>query len=239
MRNKDTDVFKRDSLTVKRKEKGTVRMAISIIVFTALSFALCYFRFSIPHFPKFLTIDFSAFTELLAAIAYGPIIAGVICILKTALHMALVKGAVISDTAMLLVELVFVLIAGYYYHKTVFSKKHKNQKHKIHRRKVIIKGGFMGMLPALIIQFVLADSFVFPMLYKYYRNVGYSYKDVLFEYNSSLHNFFPDFSQLTSIRRGILIFNIPTTFVKLTVITLLTAFIYPIISPYLHFRKKG
>ena len=84
MANNNTDVFKSDSLTVKLKEKGTLRMAGSIIVFTAISLVLCYYHFTLPFLPNFITIEFSVFPEFLAAIAYGPIIAAIVCLLKTA-----------------------------------------------------------------------------------------------------------------------------------------------------------
>lgn len=235
MPNKDMFDFNRDSISANRKYKHKMRIALSIILFTAISFVLCYFHFGLPFLPSFITIEFSALPEFIASIAYGPIIGAIVCLLKTAIHITVVDSAIISDTASLFVELAFIVIAGAYYHYTVFGKG-KNKK-TIHRRKTIIKGGFIGMLPALIIQFLAANFFVFPMLDKHYGKVGYSFADVLIGYNDAFHKISPDLPELKAIWQGILAFNIPISFIKLTLVILITALIYPVVSPYLHFKK--
>ena len=109
MQNKDTNVFDRDSTSVNRKDKHTTRVAISIIAFTAISFVMRYFSLKIPFMPSFISIEFSVFPELIATIAYGPIIGATVCLLKTAIHIGIVETALISDISSLLVEILFFL----------------------------------------------------------------------------------------------------------------------------------
>ena len=90
-------------------------------------------------------------------------------------------------------------------------------------------------------------DFVFPKLDWNYRYNGYSTAEIIEKYASSLDaisKHLPEaiasaLPKITEIWQGILFFNLPFTFVKLIIAMLITDLIYPIISPYLHFRKKA
>ena len=246
--NHDTNVFYGAWEKTSRKTKKAIRIFLSIFIFTALSLGLCFLRFNMPLAPDFLSGDFSVLPELIASIAYGPIIGGVVCLLKFALHIIIVPTAWISDIANFFVEEAFILTASVFYLKKHFhrKKKNKNGKTRQFRRKRIIIGSLIGIIPALIIQFITNYYFVFPMLEKYYGQYGYTQADILQKYASSLDAISKHLPQaiasalpkITEIWQGILFFNIPFTLVKLIIAMLVTALIYPIISPYLHFRKK-
>ena len=246
--NHDTNVFFGAWEKTSRKTKKAFRIFLSIFVFTGLSLGLCFLRFNMPLAPDFLSGDFSVLPELIAAIAYGPIIGGAVCLLKFVLHIVIVPTAWISDIANLFVEEAFIITASVFYYKKQFHKKERNKqgKKRQYRRKRIIIGSLLGIIPALIIQFITNYYFVFPMLEKYYGQYGYTQADILQKYASSLDAISKHLPQaiasalpkITEIWQGILFFNLPFTLVKLIIAMLITALIYPIISPYLHFRKK-
>ena len=125
--NHDTNVFYGAWEKTSRKTKKAIRIFISIFLFTALSLGLCFLRFNMPLAPDFLSGDFSVLPELIAAIAYGPIIGGVVCLLKFAIHMTIVPTAWISDIANLFVEEAFIITASVFYLKKHFHKKRKKQ----------------------------------------------------------------------------------------------------------------
>ena len=247
--NNDTNVFFGALGNPSRKTKKAFRIFLSIFVFTGLSLGLCFLRYNVPLAPDFLSGDFSVLPELIASIAYGPIIGGVVCLLKFALHIVIVPTAWISDIANLLVEEAFIITASLFYYKKKLHKKKKDKKGKTRqfRRKRIIIGSLIGIIPALIIQFFMNKDFVFPWLEKQYGQYGYMKADVIQKYASSLESIskhLPEaiasaLPKITEIWQGILFFNIPFTLVKLIIAMLITALIYPVISPYLHFRKKA
>ena len=220
-------------------------MIISTILFSGISFALFVFRISIPYVPSFLATDFSVLFELLAAIAYGPIIGAVVCLLKTVLCVIFVNASAISAFLNFLVETTFVAIAGYYYSRSaaiVNIEKHP----KMQRRQRIFMGALIGVIPALAVQFVLTNNYVFRMFEKYYASYGYtkemfvksyaqSARIIVAHLPESLGALVPEIDELW---KGILMFNTPITLAKYIVVTLVVMLIYPFISHILHFTKK-
>ncbi|MBR4241525.1 MAG: ECF transporter S component [Eubacterium sp.] len=257
MSKKDTDVFKRDSLTVKFMEKSAVRMALSIIIFTAFALALNFLRIKLPYYPNFITVDFSIFAELLATIAYGPLIGIAVSLLKNLLHIAITDNAFSADLVSFITSVVFLLIVGEYYSYKIYPHKKRKkrsgegsnggEKAKIHRRGTIIKGGLIALIPTLAIQFAMLNYYLFPTYDRKYGRMGFSADSVLAQYAecaAALAKKFPGavgnfLLGLDKLWQYLLVFNIPATALKLILVSLIIALIYPVISPYLHFRKKA
>ena len=230
-----------------RRDKKSFRIFLSIFIFTGVSLGFCFLRFHMPFAPDFIKFDISVFFELLAAIAYGPLIGGIICLLNFALHIVIVPEAFMSDLANFFVEETFILIASVYYYRTDARKKDKDGKTRRYRRKRIIIGSLLGIIPVPVIQFIGNKNHVFPWLSKHYAQYGYSEAEIIQKYASSIEEISRHLPKalasalpnITEMWQGILFFNVPTTFLKLLVISFITALIYPHISPYLHFRKKA
>ena len=261
--NKDTISYKRKSISEEVQKKSVSRLIISIVVFTGLSFGMSYFRMKIPLAPSFIMVDFAAFFEFIAAIAYGPVISVIICFLKSLLGALIESNNAYSVAANFFVEAVFVGIAGFYYQRNVVKKKPNTAKSNSRvrtdyikeadkaesikkRRKGIFIGSLIGMPVSVIIQFFATVYFVFPTLEKLYSNYGYTRESIIENYADSaaaIASHLPKgiasiIPEITEIWQGTLMFNVPISIVKLLFITLLTMLIYPYISPYLHYRKK-
>lgn len=242
-------VYERKHVGQENKTKNIIRLFISMIIFIILAEALCFIRSRIPLMPNFITIEFSVFFELLAAIAYGPIVGIVVCFVKAVINAAFINSAAITDLTNFFVEAVFVGIAGVYYSERAIVRisEYKEDEAKKNRRKRIFFGGVLGTIPAMIIQYFLTGELVFPMLEKYYGSYGYTRDALLFSYaqsGKSIVAHLPGalgerFPEITNLNTGILVLNLPITFAKLIMITVLIMIIYPYISPYLHFMKKS
>ena len=108
-------------------EKSAVRMALSIIIFTAFALALNFLRIKLPYYPNFITVDFSIFAELLATIAYGPLIGIAVSLLKNLLHIAITDNAFSADLVSFITSVVFLLIVGEYYSYKIYPHKKRKK----------------------------------------------------------------------------------------------------------------
>ena len=154
----------------------------------------------------------------------------------------------ISCISNFVIETAFIVTASVYYYK----KKYKNAEReggevRQYRRKRIITGSFLGIVPALIIQAFSSYFFVFPMLERLYGSKGYTKAFFIQDYQNAVDAISQRFPglfgkilpEMTNLWQGILIFNTPATFLKFLSVALITALIYPVISPYLHFNLRA
>lgn len=97
---------------------------IKISLLVAISVLLMYFDFPIiPAFP-WLQIDLSEMPALIGGFAYGPLMGGIIVVLKVILRFFL-KGtgtAFIGEIANIIVGLALVVTAAYIYHRNKSKK---------------------------------------------------------------------------------------------------------------------
>ena len=239
----------REGSELKTVDKRVFEIFLSIAVFSVLAFLLSrYSRFSISFLPKFISIDYSVFAELLASIAYGPIIGVAVCLIKSVLRWFFTNEAYFSVITNFVTNSLFVGIAGLYYFKAVTpNKKRKKQEEKeVHRRKTILVGSLLGMIPAVIAQFILTNTFVFPMFNKLYGDMCYSLNDIFSYYAQSVSAVSPRLphalssllSKVSSLWQYTVLINAPVTLFKFLTVTIVLAVIYPYISPYIHLRFK-
>jgi riboflavin transporter FmnP len=243
--NQNTNVFIGAYDNSEFRKVKAFRMFLSIIVFTGLSLGLHFLRYKTPWGPSFITVDFSVFTEFVAAIAYGPIIGTVVCLLKFILVAVIKPASIASDIANFLVEAAFIITASLFYYKKNFrnSDNEKDGTVRLFRRRRIIIGSLIGIIPALIVQFITNLFIVFPLLERFYASYGYTKEEFLKQYQLAvdvLTEHSPGLlgkvlPEITDLWQGVLLFNLPATFMKLLAVSLITALIYPAISPFLHF----
>ena len=209
-----------------------------------ISVALYFLRFRIPFLPRIFSIELSVLPELVVSIAYGPLYGLAICFVKTAIHVVFNPENLVTDTSGFIYESVFIGIAGIIYLNRMFPKKFRPAKRKVkrYREKSIVIASLVGSAASVIVMFFLTYYLVYPFLMKNYPAV-YTEESVLNYYTVSLDSMRNMFSQvgflfpkINRIWQGILLFNLPVTFMKYVFVTLLTLIIYSTISPVLHFR---
>ncbi|MBE6740692.1 MAG: ECF transporter S component [Ruminococcaceae bacterium] len=224
------------------------RMAIVMSILTVIATALRFASFRLPFLPDFLTMDFSSLPEVIASIAYGPIFGVIIIVIKNIIYIA-VKIKSLSIPAVItniVINSFFVYITGAFYSRRMFPLDPEfEQPQKDLRRLHILKGGTVASIIVAIGSFFLAKFVTFPVMFKYYS--GYTPEYIIYLYQQALDKvnaMLPGKLQgiittVPSLNRGIAYFNVPHTFFKYFIITVLAAIIYNFISPYLHFRSAN
>ncbi|MBQ3903713.1 MAG: ECF transporter S component [Eubacterium sp.] len=233
------------------KSQALIRMIVCCGFLTLIAVCLNLIYVHIPYTPSILIMDFSAIPELIASIAYGPIVGVMICLIKNVIHMMMHHRDVVSDLNNMLSNSTFVFIAGLLYSRSMFAGDRnvvqpKNYKKKDYRRRRILKSGILGALISMVPQFFITNYITYPLLERLYAERGVTIAALLTDYQScyarvlrhlpaGLGSLMP---QMTDMARGVLFINLPLAFTKLFVITVITAIIYKWISPFLHYREN-
>ena len=226
----------------------TVRTITVMAVLTVAAAVLRFLNFTPPFLPSFLSIDFSAFPELLASLAYGPFFGILIVVIKNIIY-AIIKYNSLSVSSIitnLVLNSLFITIAGIFYSKRMYYYNPKKPIKRDMRRIRIFGGGVLGAFAAAIASFPLAKFVTFPIMIKYYSSKGYSEKNIIYFYQYTLNivnEMLPDklqgiITDVGSLNRGIAFFNVPSTFLKFFISALFAVLVYNFVSPYMHFREK-
>ena len=195
--------------------KPNTNQRLSILVKTAVLAALAFIIFllpiSIPIFPGFLTFDFSEIPAIFAALAYGPVSAIAVELVKNLLHLFMSTTAGVGEFANFLVGCFFVVPLGLIY------KRYKNR-----------KGAFIGLGVSTISMVVLASLANYFLILKLYELIaGYPLQAVIGMSQAANSGITDKFSL-------ILYAFVPFNLLKGLVISLITIVIYKRLSPLLH-----
>ena len=239
------------SLKHNRKQ-AVIRAILCILVLAFFAVLLQFGAFPFPtdKIPKGLTTEFSTIPELIASIAYGPLVGVLICFIKNVILILFRSTNIMSSLTNLLLDSSFVFIAGLIYSKSMFSgdKKvvqPKNNKRKDYRRRRIFLSSLSGAVISAVPQFFITRYIAYPGIVRLNENI--TFDSILALYRESydkLLGALPQFvsrimPEMNSISKAIIIYNLPLTFIKLFIVTVFTALIYKYISPFLHYREKN
>lgn len=175
----------------------------------AVGFILMVIEISVPIMPVFIKLDFSELPALLASFAYGPIYAVAVCLIKNLLHLFVTNTAGVGELANFLMGIFFVVPAGLIYRK-------------IKSRKGALIGSVVGSA-VMGLACVLINYFItYPIYYK-----------LLMPENVILSLYQAILPSVDSIFKSLLIFNLPFTFVKGVLVSIICFLIYKKLSPIL------
>ena len=222
------------------------RMAIVMAILTVIATALRLLNFNIPIVPAGLNMDFSSLPEVIASIAYGPIFGVIIVVIKNLIYIAIkIKSlSVPSIITNIVLDTLFVYITGAFYSRKMFPLDPEDRPVGDWRRLYILGGGAIGSGVAAVSSFFLAYYVTYPILFKNYA--GYSEEYIIYTYQLALdrlNSILPGklsgiVNGIVSLKRGILIYNVPHTFLKYFIVAVIAAVIYNFLSPVLHFRNN-
>ncbi len=189
-----------------------IRIVTVTAIMSAFGFVLMMLEISVPFMPVFIKFDFSELPALITAFAYGPISGILVCLIKNLLHLFFTGTMGIGELANFLMGAVFVGVAG------VIYKYRKNR-----------SGALIGsIIGSLIMSF--ACIFI-----NYF--ITYPIYSVLLMPSEVILSFYKDLlPSVNSLFAALMIFNLPFTFFKGVVDTVICLLIYKKLSPIL---KKG
>ncbi len=175
----------------------------------AVGFILMVIELSVPIMPVFIKLDFSELPALIAAFAYGPIYGTAVCLIKNLLHLFVTNTAGVGELANFLMGIFFVVPAGLVYNK-------------IKSRKGALIGSVVGAA-VMGVACVLINYFI---TYPIYYNLLMPESVILSMYQAILPS-------VDSIFKSLLIFNLPFTFAKGIIVSIICFLIYKKLSPIL------
>lgn len=199
----------------KRKSKANIRALCVTGIMSALGALLMLVEFPLPMLiPAFIKMDFSELPALITTYAFGPGYGIAVCFLKNVLHLISGSTMGIGELSNFVLGSVLVFTAGLFYKK----KKTK---------KSAILGAAAGSLASAVVCVFTNYFAVYPL---YCKVLGLTTEAIIGMYQELLPS-------VGSLFTALLIFNLPFTFAKGMIDTLLCAFIYKPVSPLLHGRK--
>ncbi len=199
--------------------KSSVSLARKIAVGAMLSAIGCILMFistATPVAPDFLKIDLSDLPALLASFALGPQWGVLVALVKNLLHLPATTTSGIGELSNFILCSSFVIPAG-----LIYSLKKT--------KKVAIISVFIG----LIIMSAMALPSNLYVIYPLYYKIGFAKEALIGLYAEIANKVFPFMNLDNSIAKCILYFNVPFTFVKGLLSTIIAILIYQPLRPLL------
>ncbi len=195
----------------------STRKMVIIGMMTALATIVYYLDFPVPFMPGFIKLDFSNVISLLTGFALGPVEGVIVCLLKNLIHL-LIKGIDttmgIGDIFDFVTSATFVLVAALIY------KKNRT-------KKGAVIATLVGMIAFTVISLPLNYFIVYPIYFKAYGGEA----AILGAYQKLM-------SSVKNIFSALCIFNLPFTFIKGLLCSIITIIIYKPLSPILKGKKE-
>ena len=201
-------------LTVNRK-KENIRKIVVIGIMSAVSAVFMMLSFNIPIMPSFIKMDFSELPALITAFSIGPISGVAVCFIKNLINLMFSTTAGVGELSNFVLGTCLVLPAGLIY------KKMKTR-----------KGALIGAVIGSLIMAAISVPWNYFITYPAYINIlNFPLEAILKMYKAINPN-------VNGLMQALLIFNLPYTFCKGIVISLLTFLLYKKISPIIKGKNE-
>lgn len=197
--------------TLSRERRISVRKLTVTALLGAAATILMFISFGLPILPSYLKVDFSEMPALLASFALGPVYGAVVCLIKNLVNLTATTTGGVGELCNFLLGVLFVVPAGLLY------RRHSS-------RKTALIGMIVGAL-VMSAGSVLVNYYI---VYPTYLLV--MPEDAIVGMYSAL------VPAANSIFKGILVFNLPLTFVKGVLDAIITFVLYKRLSPVLKGR---
>ena len=186
-----------------------VRYVAVVGIMGAIAVVLQFLEFPIPLVPSFIKFDFSDLPGLITAFALGPIAGVLVSLLKNVIHLLVTQSGGVGELANFMIAAVFTLSAGLIY------KANKTR-----------TGALIASLSASALSAISCIFTNYYIIYPIYYKIAMPKEAILGMYQQILPS-------VDSIFKSLLIFNLPFTFVKGLIISLLCFIVYKKLSPIL------
>ena len=182
-------------------------------VLSAVATVLMMFSFSVPFMPSFIKMDFSELPALIATFSMGPISGVMVCLIKNLINLTMTTTGGVGELSNFLLGVCLVLPAGLVY------RFRKNR-----------RAAFLAALAGSVIMGLASLPLNYFLTYPIYAKI-LPIEAIVGMYQA----IFPKVDGLLSC---LLIFNVPYTFLKGLIDTLLTFVLYKRISPLIKGTKR-
>ena len=200
--------------TVDRKKENIRRITV-IGIMSAVSAILMMLSFNIPIMPAFIKMDFSELPALITAFSIGPVAGVIVCFIKNLINLPFTTTAGVGELSNFILGVALVLPAGLIY------KKMKTR-----------AGALIGSAIGSLIMAVISIPWNYFITYPaYIKILNFPLEAILGMYQKINPN-------VNGLLQALLIFNLPYTFCKGIVISLLTFLLYKRLSPIIKGKKK-
>ena len=197
--------------TMSTVSRISVRKLVVTALLGAVATVLMFISFGLPILPSYLKVDFSEMPALLASFALGPVYGAAVCLIKNLVNISATTTGGVGELCNFLLGVLFVVPAGLIY-----------RRHPSRTRALI--GMIVGTLVMSLCS-VLVNYFV---VYPVYLLVMPE-EAIVGMYSAIV-------PAADSILKGILIFNMPLTFVKGVLDAVITFILYKRLSPVMKGR---
>ena len=205
----------KNTLSAIERKKENIRRITVIGIMSAVSAVLMMLSFNIPIMPAFIKMDFSELPALITAFSIGPISGVIVCLIKNLVNLPLSTSYGVGELSNFFLGVCLVLPAGLIY------KKIKN-----------IKGALIGALCGSLIMAVASIPWNYYITYPaFVRVYGMPMEGILGAYQKINPN-------VNGLLQALLVFNLPYTFCKGIVISILTFLVYKKLSPIIKGKKE-
>lgn len=197
------------------KTKNHIRELTVTAMLAAVATVLMFLDFSLPMFiPGFVKMDVSELPALLASFSLGPVYGVAVCLIKNLLNL-IFHGSTggIGELCNFLLGAAFVATAGI-----------------IYRRSKSRKTAVIGCLVGAAVMAVVSVPVNYFISYPVYAKMFGSIDAILAAYQAINPN-------VDGLLQCLVVFNLPFTFVKGLLDSVLCFLIYKPLSPILHGRK--
>lgn len=183
-------------------------------VFSAIAFILMLLEFPLAFIiPEFIKFDFSELPALICGFSAGPLWGAGVCLIKNLLHLTATNTGGVGELANFIIGASFVFTACFIYR---FNKK----------KPTALLGMVVGAVVSAAISFPINKFITYPFYMNFMNEEA-----ILGAYRV----FIPT---LKNLNQALLYFNLPFTFFKFIINSVITFGIYKRISPIIKGKKE-
>ena len=197
--------------TMSTVSRISVRKLVVTALLGAVATVLMFISLGLPILPSYLKVDFSEMPALLASFALGPVYGAAVCLIKNLVNISATTTGGVGELCNFLLGVLFVVPAGLIY------RRHPSRKRALIG--MIVGALVMALCSVLVNYFVVYPVYLLVM----------PEEAIVGMYSAIV-------PAADSILKGILIFNMPLTFVKGVLDAVITFILYKRLSPVMKGR---
>lgn len=195
-------------------KKGVSARKITVCaVFSAISVILMFLSIPLPFLPPYLKLDFGDLPALIGAFSMGPVWGVIICLIKNLLSLFNTATAGVGELANFINGAAFVFAAGLIY------KKNKTK-----------RGAVIGALSGTVIMCIAGFLVNVYITYPFYEKAMMPMEVIVGMYSAIL-------PWADTLIKGLLVFNLPFSFARGILLSLITMIVYKRLSPIIKGKK--